>query len=394
MSWLDLHLHSSASLDGEVSPRGLAELCRQEKLELASLTDHNTTSGVNEFMWRGAQLGLRTVPGIELDCMLNEEIHLHVLGYGIDTTSAALCEIEESVRQKMRQASQRQMDAVEQLGIRFDRDAVLAQSRNGAVAAETIAESALSDPANRAHPLIRPLLDGDLSKRPLVNFYWLLCAPGKPAYVPVTYIPAPQAIAAIHTAGGLAVLAHPGATLGMDKGLAETVLSLPFDGVEVFSSYHNAEMTAFYWTLAEKRGLLMTGGSDFHGKIKPDIRPGKVNYYNREHEIRDTLLAAIAAGPPYQSKQKMEERKMYAFEYTITDPIGLHARPAGELAKEVKKYASKVFLSKGDKRTDVSRLMAVMAMGVKTGDTVRVEVEGDDAEQVGPQVEAFFKEKF
>ena len=132
MSWLDLHLHSSASLDGEVSPRGLAELCRQEKLELASLTDHNTTSGVNEFMWRGAQLGLRTVPGIELDCMLNEEIHLHVLGYGIDTTSAALCEIEESVRQKMRQASQRQMDAVEQLGIRFDRDAVLAQSRNGA----------------------------------------------------------------------------------------------------------------------------------------------------------------------------------------------------------------------------------------------------------------------
>ena len=85
---------------------------------------------------------------------------------------------------------------------------------------------------------------------------------------------------------------------------------------------------------------------------------------------------------------------MYAFEYTITDTIGLHARPAGELAKEVKKYASKVFLSKGDKRTDVSRLMAVMAMGVKTGDTVRVEVEGEDAEQVGPQVEAFFKEKF
>ena len=95
MSWLDLHLHSSASLDGEVSPRGLAELCRQEKLTLAALTDHNTTSGVNEFMWRGAQLGLRTVPGIELDCMLNEGIHLHVLGYGIDITSAALCEIEE-----------------------------------------------------------------------------------------------------------------------------------------------------------------------------------------------------------------------------------------------------------------------------------------------------------
>ena len=51
MSWLDLHLHSSASLDGEVSPRGLAELCRQENLTLAALTDHNTTSGVNEFMF-------------------------------------------------------------------------------------------------------------------------------------------------------------------------------------------------------------------------------------------------------------------------------------------------------------------------------------------------------
>lgn len=393
MSWLDLHLHSSASPDGEISPRGLAELCHQEKLTLAALTDCNTTAGIHEFMWRGAQLGVRTIPGIELDCTLGE-LHLHVLGYGIQTTSRVLLGIEASVRRQLEAAAARQLDAIERLGLRLDRDALLAQARGGLVPSARLAEAVLSDPANRGHPLLRPLLEGGLAAQPLVNFYWLFSAPGKPAYVPVSYIPASEAVAAVHAAGGLAVLAQPGAVFRTDRKRAEDVLSLPFDGIEVFSGCHNAELTAFCWTLAEKHGLLMTGGSDFYSLSDPERYPGRVSFYSREAEIRDMLLRAVAEGPPYSGRRRMEERKMYAFEYTITDPVGLHARPAGELAKEAKKYASRVIICKGEKRAEATRLMSVMGMGVKTGDTVRVEVDGEDAEQAGPVIEAFFREKF
>lgn len=80
---------------------------------------------------------------------------------------------------------------------------------------------------------------------------------------------------------------------------------------------------------------------------------------------------------------------MTAFEYTITDSIGIHARPAGMLAKEAAKFKSKVFLHFGDKKADARRLIAIM--GIKHGNTVRVEVEGEDEAEAAAQLEAFFK---
>ena len=82
---------------------------------------------------------------------------------------------------------------------------------------------------------------------------------------------------------------------------------------------------------------------------------------------------------------------MTAFEYTITDSIGIHARPAGMLAKEAAKFKSKVFLHFGDKKADARRLIAIMGMGIKHGNTVRVDVEGEDEAEAAAQIEAFFK---
>lgn len=82
---------------------------------------------------------------------------------------------------------------------------------------------------------------------------------------------------------------------------------------------------------------------------------------------------------------------MYTFEYTIADPIGIHARPAGQLAKEAGKYQSAVTLCKNDKRVDARRLMAVMGLAVKTGETIRIEVEGADEAEAGAAIEAFCK---
>lgn len=83
---------------------------------------------------------------------------------------------------------------------------------------------------------------------------------------------------------------------------------------------------------------------------------------------------------------------MKSFEYTITDEVGIHARPAGLLAKKVKEYASKITITKGEKSAEAQKLMAVMSLGVKKGETVTVTVEGDDEDKAYAEIEAFFKE--
>lgn len=292
MGQLDLHMHSSVSIDSDISPRGLAELCCQEGVTIAALTDHNDIAGVAEFIWRSAQLGVRAIPGIELDCIY-ENYNLHILGYAIDIANPVLIRTIQEVRGLLTEAGLRLMDAVEALDLRFDREHVLTRAKHGIVCAEMIAETVLKLPENHMHPLIQPLLSGGaLADRPLVNFYWSVCAPGKPAYVPVEYMTAGQAVDLIHGSGGIAVLAHPGVSI-KEQEVLDRVLSLPLDGVEVFSSYHTPAQAARYWEIAKAHQLLATGGSDFHGKTKPDIRLGGIDLQNKEQEMTTALLAEL-----------------------------------------------------------------------------------------------------
>lgn len=86
-----------------------------------------------------------------------------------------------------------------------------------------------------------------------------------------------------------------------------------------------------------------------------------------------------------------EEMKMKSFSYKVKDELGIHARPAGMLVKEVKNFQSKVTLEKDGKSVDASRLMAVMGMGVKKDQTVTVTVEGDDEDAACAAIKAFFE---
>ena len=84
---------------------------------------------------------------------------------------------------------------------------------------------------------------------------------------------------------------------------------------------------------------------------------------------------------------------MKTFEYIITDPVGLHARPAGSLVRKVKEYADHtVMISKGEKNVNALRLMALMQLGIRQGDTVTVSVEGDNEEETSQDLERFFRE--
>ena len=82
---------------------------------------------------------------------------------------------------------------------------------------------------------------------------------------------------------------------------------------------------------------------------------------------------------------------MKQFEYVITDPVGIHARPAGLLVKEAKQHESKIMVRKGDKSADATRMMSVMGRGVKCGDTLTVTVEGADEDAAAEAMQAFFQ---
>ena len=85
---------------------------------------------------------------------------------------------------------------------------------------------------------------------------------------------------------------------------------------------------------------------------------------------------------------------MKTFEFTVKEPLGIHARPAGMLTKEAKKYKSTIMLAKDGKEVNVLKLMALMGLGVKCGDTVTVTIDGEDEETCAPVIEAFFNENF
>ncbi len=85
---------------------------------------------------------------------------------------------------------------------------------------------------------------------------------------------------------------------------------------------------------------------------------------------------------------------MKEFTFTITDPQGIHARPAGLLVKEAKKYESKITIAKGARTGDVKKIFAVMALGVKQGEEIKVTVDGTDEATAAAAMEAFLKENF
>lgn len=85
---------------------------------------------------------------------------------------------------------------------------------------------------------------------------------------------------------------------------------------------------------------------------------------------------------------------MKSFEYVITESVGIHARPAGMLNKEARKYKSTITIHTATKSANVLRLMAVMQLGVKCGETVKVTIEGEDEDVVAAKIEEFFKANF
>jgi 3',5'-nucleoside bisphosphate phosphatase len=256
----DLHLHTSFS-DGTYSPEELAAHGKTNGLDAMSLTDHDTVEGCARMAVACENLGIEFIPGTELTAEF-EGSELHLLGYGIDLDNQNL--LGEVKRfQAIRQNRIREMVArLNELGIPLQAEAVFA-----------IANCHSPGRPHIARALVQAKLCHNLDEA-----FERFLKVGRPAWVPKAKISAMDAIALIHQAGGVAVMAHPG--LNRADHLIPGLVTLGLDGIECFHSRHTKATSARYEEMAAEFELLVTGGSDCHGmnKGKPLIGSVKIPY--------------------------------------------------------------------------------------------------------------------
>lgn len=289
MSYIDLHMHSYYSDDGEFEPKQLIDLCLEKNIKYFSIADHNSVRGIKEAKEYCVGKNINIIPAIELDCTFNE-INLHVLGHGIDCDKTVFYDIEDNIIKQEQFASKKRMKLVKELGIDFSDEVINSLSRNGVVNGEMIAEAAMKFDKNHENPLLMPYYEnGSRSDNPYVNFYWDYCAQGKAAYAEVNFISLQEAISIIEESGGIPILAHPGNNIKESINLLEQIISCGIKGIEVYSSYHSKEQVEFYKKFSLKHKLLLTCGSDFHGKTKPSIVIGGTDCEGIEDKIISQL---------------------------------------------------------------------------------------------------------
>ncbi len=295
MSWLDLHMHSRISGDGEFAPGKMMELCQKAGVRVAAIADHNSIRGLSEAAKAAEKYAVTLIPAVELDCQHNG-INLHVLGYKIDYQAHAKIfdEIEQEIFQQEKIASVKRLQKIREMGIFIDEEKVYQLvGKDRVIEVESMVYVAMQDTRNCHHPLLQPYFPGGMrSDSPFVNFYWDYFSQGKPSYVHVEFIRLAEAVAVIEKAGGVAILAHPGNNIGRKETLLHEIIEAGVKGVEVYSSYHDLLTIDFYKSMTEKYKLLTTAGSDFHGRAKPSIRLGDISVEKREQEIFTRLMEA------------------------------------------------------------------------------------------------------
>lgn len=278
----DLHMHSTYSDDGEFEVIDLVKKCQEQKIETFSLTDHNSVKGIGQAIAGARQAGIGFVPGIEMDCHY-EGTNLHLLGYHIDWTSSDFLHLEEAVASQVMDSFGDMIGNLHRLGFKIEAEAVLTRAAGRLPSGELIAEVMLADEKYASAPLAPYKQGGTRSDMPYINFYLDYFAQGRPAHVPLRYIPFEQAVAMVKENGGTPIVAHPGLNLKGRESVAEQLLDRGAEGLEVFNNYHTPEQSAYFASLVQHRKRFMTCGSDFHGKTKPLIHVGQFPFDSR-HE--------------------------------------------------------------------------------------------------------------
>lgn len=251
----DLHIHTTAS-DGKWEPERIGEIAYRLGLSYISITDHDSTEGI-ALALKGAPHGISIISGIELGAYF-EHYDIHILGYGFDYQDQKLQNQLAKMRDARFYRAQKMVERLNELGMEIDLTEIVAEAKG-----ENI---------GRLHFANVMMARGYVKTRQ--EAFEKFLNKGQPAYIERFKLTVEKAIKLIYSAGGLAVLAHPGA-IGF-RSLEEEIASIRLfqsfglKGIEVIHPEHSEERTSFYSNLASELNLLPTGGSDCHGPSGKD----------------------------------------------------------------------------------------------------------------------------
>lgn len=247
----DFHLHTSAS-DGKNSPTELLRMAKKENLDILSITDHDTISGIDEGKKEGCKLGITIIPGIELSTLYNNE-SIHVLGYFKNIENIGI-EFKNYLKEMNDYRIYRARKMVDKLygifNIKLDYEKILKDAK-GIIARPHIAKAIIEAGYNYTWDSIFKNLIGENS----------------PAYVKNKKLSTDEGIKLLNQNHALVSLAHP---VLIKNTNVEELLILPFDGIEAVYSTNTYEDTEKFKALAKKYNKIITAGSDYHGITKED----------------------------------------------------------------------------------------------------------------------------
>ena len=276
---IDLHTHSTFS-DGSDTPEALVALGAQVGLSAMALTDHDNMGGADQFLQACRRRGITGLTGVEISAEVPSG-SLHILGYGIDPTHAELLKHLDRVLDGRAWRNEQILQKLNELGL------VLTWAEVAAQAGE--------DVVGRPHFARAMQKRGYISSTQEAFDNYL--AKGKPAYVDRYRLAPADGIRLIRAAGGLAVIAHPFTWIAESTEFESALVGLVqqgLGGIEAYYPEHGHERKIAYLRLAHKLGLVVTGGTDYHGAAKPNVALGKADgSFLVPDEVLPPLLAAL-----------------------------------------------------------------------------------------------------
>ncbi|HEV8346344.1 MAG TPA: PHP domain-containing protein [Vicinamibacterales bacterium] len=277
---IDLHTHTTAS-DGRCTPAELVARAAAAGVTVLSVTDHDTVAGCEAASAACRERGIEFVPGIEITAV-RENADVHVLGYFIDTRSSALLSFLADQRQRRIERVREMIARLAGLGIVLDADAIL--------------QPGIDDSSKAVgRPWIARALVAGGHVATTNDAFDRFLARGRPAFVPRAGAPPDEVIARIHEAGGLASIAHPG-LLGHDEWI-DGFGRAGVDALEAYHADHDADATSRYLKIAERMGLAVTGGTDYHAdESHGAAAPGRVSLPRAHYDRFRAARRATAAG--------------------------------------------------------------------------------------------------
>lgn len=253
MGKADLHIHTNAS-DGVLSVTELLDKVVEKNLKTVSITDHDTIDGFLEAQKPAADLGIELIPGAELTVLWkSKEVHLLVYDFDFQDDSFLSMIANQKIARRLRM--KKIVDVLKREGVDIDFDEIRAVAGNGNV--------------GRPHAAMILIKKGYVSSVPEAFIRYLSAE--KVKTVETEYIHIEDVIEVVKRAGGVLSIAHPGRLFNIDE--VNELLSFELDGIECIHPSHTFSLQRQFTELAKSKNLLITGGSDFHGKSNSDYDP-------------------------------------------------------------------------------------------------------------------------